>query len=1171
MPMAIPLLGAAFMAAGSIMTAVGVTAAIAGISLATIATVAGVALMAVSMLTMQVPKPDSTGQQLDTKLSAKAPVPVLYGHTATGGTLIYRELSGKKNGKLFMAMALSAAGPIAGVEYAYANDVGLNFYGNPSSTISMVTATTPSSKKLYRNKLAQRWLPGETPSTTTISQGFGGYGPAPKNPGLASGHALALVYADYDSDQFPQGLPKMLWTVRGVKVYDPRKDSTYPGGSGSHRLENAATWEFSENPFLCALHWTLGKFENGRKVVGIGAKSSEVDFPAFVRGANVADANGWKCGGVAATSDDKFAVLSTILAAGGGVPIARGAQISCHVNTPLTTTATITAADIVRDIEIQNSSSLRSRYNTVIPTYREPSQFWEIISGEQVTSSVYVEEDGGFQASKEVEFTMVQQAAQAHQLATYNLVNSREMLTFTLGLKLRSLSFRVGDAVMVAVPEIAAGSVKCLVINREYNPSDQVVTLTLKSENDAKHAFALGQSQVAPPTIALTGYDPTDMAEPEPTSWTAQGGTLTSETGVKPVIRIAGANDNPYTSAIIVEYRHVGSPVWAQAGVFSRDTTLVEITNVTSQTAYEIAISYRSAVGAVSDRAEFGPVIAGDETYSWTAVNGEGKPQDNATVGAPNGTPVGDRPAEEVIEDLDNATVVIRQLPDLVSSLVQQPIDELAALHLSYSAISLRKSIALADENAVAVRDLKTYVDDHNAIVSQDFLNLTSRVGQNEAGLLVLNQTYASETAATASQLTDLIARTGANEAQIVEEIAVRTDATGSLATSLDQISARTGDNEAAIQSSASAISDLTSATATRFDGLETRVGGAETLISNLQSSVNDGSTATANQLAQLGVRITDETSAREAAISTETQARVDGDGALSGRIDTISSDINASGTGLKAVIQTVQQTQSDQNAARASEITTLQSRLNNVNGEAGASIENKMSTLATLEGGLQSAWTLKVQQDVNGQRYVAGGGLVLENGVSDIAWLADSFRIMAAGQTPRQVFYADANGVRIDNAAIGVAAVDTLQIAGNAITANQVLTGADTAVAAGGTADFLSTGWLTIGDGVDGSGIISVAYTVDATSAYDASATLELFVDTGAGYPANPQISMVQGVTTDSGNSYWRQAGSLMHVVDGAQVRVRARIRSGVFMTKAVARPMTVRNIVMTLMGAKR
>lgn len=596
---------------------------------------------------------------------------------------------------------------------------------------------------------------------------------------------------------------------------------------------------------------------------------------------------------------------------------------------------------------------------------------------------------------------------------------------------------------------------------------------------------------------------------------------------------------------------------------FSNTSANTPIVRTTWNTRFNAYLAARTALLTV--------IASYADIAAWGGVTGPGKPEDNATVGAPPGTPVGDRPAEEVIDQLDGNTVAIKQLPDLVTNMLIEPIDRLSALYLSYGAINMRKSIALADGNAVAIRDLKTYVDETGAVVAEDLLNLTSRVGSNEAGLLELSQTYASETEATASQLLDMIAQTNDNEAAIIEERRVRTTQDEAMATSLDQLGARVGDNESKIEDVRTATADLDSATATRFSGMETRVGDTETSISLLQSAVNDGSTATATSLDQLGVRITSEQGAREAAIQTEQQARANGDGVLSGRIDTISSEINAPGTGLRSVIQNVQQTAADNDGARAQEITSLQSRLNNVGGQVGASIENRMSTLANIDGKLQSAWTIKVQQDVNGQQYVAGGGLVMENGLSSISWLADSFRIMAAGQSPKQVFYADGNGVRIDNATIGTAAINTLQIAGNAITANQVVTGADTAVAAGGTAVFLDTGWLTIGDGVDGSGVITVAYTVDATTAYDASATLELFVDTGTGYPVNPQISMVQGVTTDSGNSYWRQAGSLLYVVDGAQVRIRARIRSGVFMAKAVARPMTVRNIVMTLMGAKR
>jgi len=38
--------------------------------------------------------------------------------------------------------------------------------------------------------------------------------------------------------------------VRGRRLYDPRKDSTVPGGAGAHRLADPATWEWSDNPAL---------------------------------------------------------------------------------------------------------------------------------------------------------------------------------------------------------------------------------------------------------------------------------------------------------------------------------------------------------------------------------------------------------------------------------------------------------------------------------------------------------------------------------------------------------------------------------------------------------------------------------------------------------------------------------------------------------------------------------------------------------------------------------------------------------------------------------------------------------------------------------------------------------------------------------------------------------
>lgn len=661
MPAALPIAAMAFATVGGVATALGATLGIAftigatAVTWAAVATVTGLALTAISALAMKMPKPDSAGQQLNTKLDDKLPVPVAYGRTATGGSAIYRQSYGKKNRYLALVTALSI-GPIAGIESYAASDTTLPFYGDPHTSVQ----TTPgvSGSKLYRNKLSQRWQRGQTPAPQTITQASGQ--PLPGSPGKLSGIAHAISIFDYDTDQFPQGVPASLWVLRGLTLYDPRLDSTYPGGSGPHRRDNPATWTFSENPFLAGLDWTLGRYQNGVKVHGIGARWGEVDVAAFVAGANVADANGWKVGGVVSSTDDKFAVLSTILQAGGGLPVQRGAQISVSVNAPKASTFILTTSDIIGDVEIMNSNSWRDRANSIVPTYREESQNWELYSGEELSVAQWIADDGGEKKSVEIELPLVQQAAQAHQLAAYDLCNSREFLTFNVAAKVRALNVRVGDAITFDAPELAVNGQKCLVVSREFNPADLTVHLSLKSETDSKHPYALGQSQVPPLSPALSGYDPSNPGAPDATAWSISD-TVIAKAGVTiPAIVVAGEVDDPNASQIVVQYRPVGAVEWASAGDYSKSTRVIEITSVTRSTAYEIAIRYRTVRGVLSD-----PLIltatAGEQTIDWSAgvIVGDNRPEDGATVGAPNGTIIGDRPVETVVGIIEGTKTTV--------------------------------------------------------------------------------------------------------------------------------------------------------------------------------------------------------------------------------------------------------------------------------------------------------------------------------------------------------------------------------------------------------------------------------------------------------------------------------------------------------------------------------
>ena len=83
-------------------------------------------------------------------------------------------------------------------------------------------------------------------------------------------------------EAFPGGDPTME-IVGGVRVYDPRKDSTN-GGSGSHRRLAPETWEFSDNQRLCTLDWLTWKD-------GYAKPWDRIDWASWVPQIALADQN----------------------------------------------------------------------------------------------------------------------------------------------------------------------------------------------------------------------------------------------------------------------------------------------------------------------------------------------------------------------------------------------------------------------------------------------------------------------------------------------------------------------------------------------------------------------------------------------------------------------------------------------------------------------------------------------------------------------------------------------------------------------------------------------------------------------------------------------------------------------------------------------------------------
>jgi hypothetical protein len=97
------------------------------------------------------------------------------------------------------------------------------------------------------------------------------------------GIAYIAASFEYDTEGMFRSIPQLTVVVKGKKLYDPRKDGSITGGSGSHRYDTPSTYEWSDNAALCLLDY-LRDGEYGK-----GLASSAINLQSFQTAANTSD------------------------------------------------------------------------------------------------------------------------------------------------------------------------------------------------------------------------------------------------------------------------------------------------------------------------------------------------------------------------------------------------------------------------------------------------------------------------------------------------------------------------------------------------------------------------------------------------------------------------------------------------------------------------------------------------------------------------------------------------------------------------------------------------------------------------------------------------------------------------------------------------------------------
>lgn len=179
-------------------------------------------------------------------------------------------------------------------------------------------------------------------------------------------------------------------TVRGdgALLYDPRLDSTVPGGAGAQRADDQSTWVWNDdacrNPSLVALFYLLGWRINDRLSVGKGLPANRIDLESFAVAANICDelvakeGGGteprYRCDGTWSEGDAPATVLDSIKAAmNADLDDVNGKyRLSIFYNDLALPVADFVDDDVLDDFDWTGGPSLEDSYNIVRGTYTDP-------------------------------------------------------------------------------------------------------------------------------------------------------------------------------------------------------------------------------------------------------------------------------------------------------------------------------------------------------------------------------------------------------------------------------------------------------------------------------------------------------------------------------------------------------------------------------------------------------------------------------------------------------------------------------------------------------------------------------------------------------------------------------------------------------------------------------
>ncbi|HSG61956.1 MAG TPA: phage tail protein [Pseudomonadales bacterium] len=319
------------------------------------------------------------------------------------------------------------------------------------------------------------------------------------------------------------GLPSRVTVIgEGALLYDPRKDSTVPGGSGSHRATNQSTWgaytdaDDCDNPVLQLLWWLIGWEINNKLSVGCGVPYTRIDMESFITAANICDetvtlATGgtqkrYRTSGTASDSDDRMDIINNLLASMNGTLRDNAGKLSVTVmiNDLADYVLDFDENDMLGEFDWQQTRGLTENYNIARGRFVDPSanSLYQMVDYPEVGFT----SPDGIERVMSLDLSYVEDGRRAQRIAKQILQRNQYRGMFSTTFNTKALGCQVGDVVRLSLEALGWSNKLFRVVSQEIRFDGQV-PLALIEENPAIYAWDRDDSAPVTPT-APTIYNP---------------------------------------------------------------------------------------------------------------------------------------------------------------------------------------------------------------------------------------------------------------------------------------------------------------------------------------------------------------------------------------------------------------------------------------------------------------------------------------------------------------------------------------------------------------------------------------------------------------------------------------------------------------------------------------